>query len=233
MSQAMDSTDLTRLDKSFVWHPFTVADRWLAPDFQPLFIESGKGAILTDREGPDLNRALTTQLSKIAHSSYLGLAHEPGARLAERLSDLLQPPPSSYRVVYSDDGSTAMEAALKIAFQYFQQNGQSKRTKFLSLKAGYHGDTVGAMSLGQSGAFHNVYRPIMFPAQPVMAPICYRCPYNKAESEQRDARACRKCNMECVEELAQSLAAHGAEAVALVAGCCGHANASPWLLKES
>lgn len=249
---------LTHLDKTYVWHPFTSNDDWLDPAFTPLFIERGEGALLFDTAGnayldgnssiwtnlhghnhPGLNRALIEQAQKIAHSSYLGLAHAPGALLAEKLSALLPGEPGQhYRVVYSDDGSTAIEAALKIAYQHFQQNGQAQRTHFLSLSGGYHGDTIGAMSVGHSGSFHERYQPLLFPTIEVMSPACYRCSFNQAKPAQIDARTSRVCDSQCITQLENAFREHGPQLVAfvmepLVQGAAGMVMHRPGYLKRA
>jgi ribosomal protein L32 len=101
------------------------------------------------------------------------------------------------RVFFSDDGSTAMEAGLKMILQSFAQNGQSQRPQFVSPDGAYHGDTVGAMSLSHSDSFHRHFQPVLFPTKKVMTPSCYRCPFNRAKPENADARSYRKCNFEC------------------------------------
>lgn len=207
-------------DKRHLWHPFTPTDPWLDSNFMPPVIERGEGALLIDEQGnrfldgnssiwtnlhghnhPRVNRAICQQLERLAHCSFLGNTHAPAADLAKRLIDLAN---SKFtRVFFSDDGSTAMEAALKIAFQFFQQNGQPQRQTFLAIDQGYHGDTVGAMSVGQSGVFHETFKPLMFPTQKAMMPGCYRCPFNNAKPEKADARLYRKCCWECLRDVEQ------------------------------
>ncbi|MEM1058770.1 MAG: adenosylmethionine--8-amino-7-oxononanoate transaminase [Verrucomicrobiota bacterium] len=182
-------------DQRHLWHPFTPIDGWLDPDFEPVMIASGDGATLTDTEGrtyldgnssiwtnlhghkhPAINAAVEAQLGRIAHSSSLGLGNPAAAELAEKLAGLMPPEEGPFRVFLSDDGSTAIECALKIAWQYFQQNGQEQRTEFVTLSGGYHGDTIGAMSLGKSGSFHAPFQPLMFPTHEAPAPDCVRGP---------------------------------------------------------
>ena len=243
------------LDKKFVWHPFTPADAWLDPDFEPIVIQSGRGARLTDTQGrtyldgnasiwtnlhghghPQITAAVKNQLDRVAHVSFLGLTHEPAARLAEKLSHLLSPSPS--RVFYSDDGSTAMEAALKMIWQYFQQNGQPRRKVFVSLDQGYHGDTVGAMSLGHSQTFHETFSPLLFKSEKVPSPGCYRCPFNRARPQKADARTYAQCNRECVGQMKSALKNHAGETAAvvlepLVQGAAGMVMHPPGYLKET
>jgi adenosylmethionine-8-amino-7-oxononanoate aminotransferase len=209
------------LDRRYLWHPFTWIDAWEDPAFEPVVIERGEGSELIDTNGrryldgnasiwtnlhghnhPRLNAALKQQLDRIAHSSFLGLTNDVAPFLGRDLIEFLNGSGANLaRVFYSDDGSTAMECGLKIAYQFFQQNGQPQRTRFISLGSAYHGDTVGAMSLGHSPVFHRAYRDLLFESQEVMPPACYRCPYNKADPEKQDARFYRKCNFECADEV--------------------------------
>jgi adenosylmethionine-8-amino-7-oxononanoate aminotransferase len=174
---------------------------------------------------PKINRAIRRQLGKIAHSSALGLANEPASLLATELvkaandcvgSDRMLPStksgtatrgPSLGKVFFSDDGSTAMEVALKLAYEFARRSGRSKKPKFLSLGGAYHGDTIGAVSLGHIDRFHKAYAALLFKSDTVMSPYCYRCPFNRAKPERADAREYRKCNWECVAKVEQKFSA--------------------------
>jgi adenosylmethionine---8-amino-7-oxononanoate aminotransferase len=157
---------LTALDKQHLWHPFTPMQAWCAPEHEPLVIASGKGCTLTDSAGrdyldgnssiwtnlhghahPTLNAAIAAQLQRVAHISFLGLTHEPAIRLATELIGLL-PGSQLSRVFFSDNGSTAIEAAMRMALQYWQQNEQQQRDLIIAFDHAYHGDTLGAASLG-------------------------------------------------------------------------------------
>jgi adenosylmethionine-8-amino-7-oxononanoate transaminase len=150
---------------------------WMAEE--PVIIESGEGAILQDTRGreyidanssiwtnlhghrhPTISRAIQDQLDRIAHSSFLGLSNEPAIRLAEQLVQIA--PAGLTRVFYSDDGSTAMEVAVKMALQYWQHRHQPRRTKFVAFADAYHGDTLGAVSIGGIDLFHSAFRPLLF-----------------------------------------------------------------------
>src|SRR6266704_1662237 len=173
---------------------------------------------------PKINLAIRRQLKNIAHSSALGLANGPAALLAEKLAEAANPEgydsrqtlePRGHRrgrksrtvnrtlskVFFSDDGSTAMEVALKLAYEFARRTGHSRRPRFLSLEGAYHGDTVGAVALGHIDLFHRAYSGLAFRTDKVMAPYCYRCPFNRAEPERADARDYRKCNWECIGKL--------------------------------
>jgi adenosylmethionine-8-amino-7-oxononanoate aminotransferase len=111
------------------------------------------------------------------------------------------------KVFFSDDGSTAVEVALKLAYEYARRTGRSRQPKFLSLQGAYHGDTVGAVALGHIDLFHKTYSGLLFKTDQVMSPYCYRCPFNRAAPERADARRYRKCNWECAGKVEQKFAA--------------------------
>jgi adenosylmethionine---8-amino-7-oxononanoate aminotransferase len=213
---------LAALDQQYVWHPFTQMREWVATE--PLVIESGRGAVLRDVHGrefldanssiwtnlhghqhPAIGRAVRRQLGKIAHSSALGLANEPAALLAEKLSKAARLP----KVFFSDNGSTAMEVALKLSYEFSRRARGLKQPSFLSLHGAYHGDTVGAVSLGHIDLFHKTFAGLLFKTDRVMAPYCYRCPFNRAKPERADARTYRKCNWECTGEVAKAFERRG------------------------
>jgi len=213
-----------RLDHQYVWHPFTQMQDWLKQE--PIVITRAKGSVLQDANGkryldanssiwtnlhghnhPVLNQAIKRQLQKIAHSSALGFANEPASLLAEQLVKIANPDrhpplrPRLEKIFYSDDGSTALEVALKLAYEFARRSGLSKRPRFLSLTGAYHGDTIGGVSLGKIDLFHKAYSGLLFKTDQVMAPYCYRCPFNRAKPERADAREYRKCSWECVDQV--------------------------------
>src|SRR5438477_4048247 len=161
---------LVATDKQFVWHPFTNMPEWCAAEHEPIVIVEGRGAILRDAKGreyidgnssiwtnihghnhPRINVAIRKQLDRIAHSSFLGATH-PGAIDLARDIVALFPPDTLTRVFYSDDGSTAIEVALRIASQFFRMRGEERKT-FVSFRDGYHGDTAGAAAVGAARMF--------------------------------------------------------------------------------
>jgi adenosylmethionine-8-amino-7-oxononanoate aminotransferase len=169
--------DLVAADRAHLWHPFTQQQGWI--EEEPLIVERAEGTDLIDVDGrryidgvsslwcnvhghghPRIDAALRDQLDRVAHSTMLGLSHRPGIELARRLVELA--PPGLTRVFYSDSGSTAAEIALKMAFQYWRQRGDERRTKFVSLRMAYHGDTIGSVSVGGIDLFHSLYRPLLF-----------------------------------------------------------------------
>ena len=221
---------LAKLDHAHVWHPFTQMRDWLKRE--PIVITSGKGAVLRDLRGreyldanssiwtnlhghqhPKINAAIQRQLKKISHSSALGFANEPASLLAANLVKAANPKPKTRnpklaKVFFSDDGSTALEVALKLAYQFTKRTrGPKSRPRFLSLDGAYHGDTAGAVSLGHIDLFHKAYAGLLFKTDKVMSPYCYRCPFNRAKPERGDAREYRKCNWECVGQVERKFSA--------------------------
>ena len=182
---------------------------------QPLIIERGKGSYLIDTEGkkyldgtssiwvnlhghrhPTLDRAIKSQLDKIAHSSFLGLSNPPAIQLARELIRIM--PKGLKRMFYSDNGSTAVEVALKMAVQYWQQRHPESGPKntFLHLKLAYHGDTLGAVSVGNIELFHKRFKSLLFPTLEADPPYCYRCPLNQTYPS---------CQMACLDPIEQIL----------------------------
>lgn len=184
-----DYESLKKADHAHLWHPFTQMQEWMRED--PCIIERGEGSYLIDVKGnrlldgvsslwcntfghrrPELDRALREQSERIAHSTFLGLTHVPGIRLAERLVKLV--PPGLTRVFYADAGANAVEVALKLTLQYWYLKGETQRTRFACLEEAYHGDTVGAMSVGYSETFHRFHRSLLVPALALKPPYAYR-----------------------------------------------------------
>jgi adenosylmethionine---8-amino-7-oxononanoate aminotransferase len=175
----MTARELQALDRRVLWHPFTQQAGWGEEDFP--VIERADGTTLYDVAGnayidgisslwctvhghrhPAIDIAIKDQLDRVAHSTMLGLTHEPAIRLAERLVALA--PDGLTRVFYSDSGSTACEIALKMAYQWWHQRGERWRTGFVCLRDSYHGDTIGSVSVGGIELFHSLYRPLLFDA---------------------------------------------------------------------
>ncbi len=204
---------LTDADKQYVWHPFTQMADWLAAE--PVIIEGGEGFFLIDTEGrkyidgvsslwcnvhghrvKKIDDAIRAQLEKIGHSTLLGLGQTKSIELAEKL--ILITPPNLQKVFYSDSGSTSTEIAIKMAYQFWQNTGQKKRTKFIALDNSYHGDTIGAVSVGGIRLFHGIYQPLLFETFFVPCPHPYRF--------QGTAQACTRNSLQKIEDLLKEYA---------------------------
>ncbi len=188
--------ELMDIDRRTLWHPFTQMAEYA--ESEPLIVTRAEGCWLEDIHGrryldaiaslwtnvhghqvPEIDNAIREQLDQVAHSTLLGLANVPSIRLAEKLVDIT--PEGLNHVFYSDSGSTAMEIALKMAFQYHRQNGQSHRRKFIGLSEAYHGDTIGSVSLGGIELFHSIYHPLLF--EMVRVPTPYNLREPKTEND--------------------------------------------------
>ena len=220
-----DPALLEKWDKEYIWHPFTQMQQYIQE--KPLIIARGEGSWLIDVEGnryldgvsslwvnvhghchPALNQAVKKQLDEIAHSTLLGLANVPSILLAKKLVEIT--PPGLNKVFYSDSGATAVEIALKMAFQYWQQKegGRfSSKTKFISLLGAYHGDTIGSVSVGGIPLFHGIFKPLLFECLYAPAPYCYRCPLEKERES---------CAMACADRLEEMLEKHQHEVAAVI-----------------
>jgi adenosylmethionine-8-amino-7-oxononanoate aminotransferase len=173
----MTTRELADIDKRVLWHPFTQQQGWC--EEEPLIIERAQGCTLYDTDGnayldgvsslwcnvhghahPAIDRAVRDQLDRVAHSTMLGLSHPGAIELAQRLVALA--PAGLSRVFYSDNGSTAAEVALKMAFQYWRHRGEIGRDGFICLRDGYHGDTIGSVSVGGIETFHACFGPLLF-----------------------------------------------------------------------
>jgi adenosylmethionine-8-amino-7-oxononanoate aminotransferase len=184
-----DHDVLKQADHRYVWHPFTQMQEWLGEE--PCIIAGGDGHYLIDVQGnryldgvsslwcnvhghrkKEIDEAIRAQLGRVAHSTFLGLTHPPGIRLAENLIRIA--PDGLRRVFYSDSGATAVEIALKMAVQYHQLKGERERTLIASLAESYHGDTVGSMSMGYSETFHRFHKSLLFPVLRLTPPHVFR-----------------------------------------------------------
>ncbi len=211
-------------DRRYLWPPFTQMQEHVKD--APLIIEEGYGCILKDIYGrayidgisslwtnlhghrkKQLDNALRKQIEKIAHSTMLGLSNVPAIHFAKEIIKLL--PKGLTRVFYSDSGSTAVEIALKMAFQYHSQarEGDPKKTKFISMTNAYHGDTIGSVSVGGIDLFHATYKPLLFNSLKAESPYCYRCVFGKSFPG---------CAFECLENMESLLKHHGHEVAALI-----------------
>lgn len=243
MGNGKKTRRLINIDKKHVWHPFTQMSEWTAS--APIIIERGKGAFLIDTDGnryldgvsslwvnvhghgkAEINRAIAAQLKKISHSTLLGLGNAPSIELAQKLVKIA--PKGLEKVFYSDNGSTAVEIALKMAFQYCAQTGKAKKKKFMAFTGAYHGDTFGSMSVGEIDIFVKKYRPLLFQTFHAPYPYCYRCPVKKDS---------KNCKTECLDVFEGLLKKHCAELAAciiepLIQGAAGMITSPPGFLKE-
>lgn len=196
-------------DLKYVWHPDTQHKQYEGADFKPILIEKGEGIYVFDAAGnkyidavaswwvntlghsvPRLNKVLTQQADKIEHILLADFTHKPAIELAEKLVKLAGKPFS--KVFYSDDGSTAVEVAIKMAYQYWYQKGKPQKKYFVSMTDSYHGDTLGSVSVGGIDIYKEIFKPLVFETLKVPAPYCYRCP-----------KGCQKdsCNIDCLKDV--------------------------------
>lgn len=237
-------SQLEAWDKHYVWHPFTqMQDYEHEP---PLVIQSGKGAYLFDIHGrqyfdgnssiwvnlhghahPHITRAIQEQAQRIAHSTLLGSANVPSIQLAKRLAEVT--PTSLDKVFYSDNGSTAVEVALKMAFQYWrhQKPAQMDRCTFITFEQSYHGDTLGSVSVGGIELFHGLFHPLLFETHAVPYPVY---------SRYTDTATPEEIGRESLQHVENALKTHGSNTAAIiiepiVQGACGIRTQAPGFLR--
>lgn len=203
--------DLLEKDLKYIWHPYTQMKD--CDELPPILIERAEGIRLYDSKGnpyydtisswwcnvhghnhPKIKQAIKDQLDSLEHVLFAGFTHRPAILLAEALIGIT--PANLKKVFFSDNGSTAVETALKMSFQYWQNIGIKDKIRFVSLENAYHGDTVGAMSVGAASSFNEVFTPLLFDSFKVPSPNCYRCPMKKSKES---------CHIECVEPLEKLL----------------------------
>ena len=196
---------LKQIDLDHIWHPFTQMQEYEKEE--TVIIEKAYDSFLVDIDGKkyldgvsslwvnihghrkkEIDKAIIKQIKKVSHTTLLGLSNTQTICLAKKLVEIT--PPNLKRVFFSDNGSTGVEIALKISFQYWQQKGESQKNKFVSFVGGYHGDTLGAVSVGGMDIFHKKYKPLLFNSFKVPYPHCYRC-----------SKTFRLCNMACLGRL--------------------------------
>jgi len=222
----MDSArnkELEDLDRLLIWHPFTQMKDYMGE--VPLIVEKGEGSCLVDIYGKkyldgvsslwvnlhghrkkEIDDAIRNQLDRVAHSTLLGISNVPAIELARELVEIA--PAGLSKVFYSDNGSTAVEIALKIAFQFWRQKGnEGERHTFLSFINAYHGDTIGSVSLGGIDLLHEIYGSLLFPIHRAPYPYCYRCPLE---------RSAPACGMECLNRVEEILSTHHQQIAAVV-----------------
>jgi adenosylmethionine---8-amino-7-oxononanoate aminotransferase len=213
---------LCESDHRNLWHPFTQMQDWLGEE--PLIVDAADGVCLVDTLGrryldgvsslwcnvhghrvKEIDDAVKAQLDRVAHTTLLGLASTASIECAEEL--LRWTPAGLTRVFFSDAGATAVEIAIKMAYQYHQLRGDPARQEFVAIRGGYHGDTLGSVSVGGMDLFHSLFRPLLFPVNHAPQPYCYRCPLGKRPES---------CAMECAGEVEKLFEAKRGKVAALV-----------------
>lgn len=209
-------------DLEYIWHPAAQMKDY--EELPPMVIERAKGVWLYDVHGkkyldiisswwcnlfghcnPIINQAVKEQIDRLEHVIFANFSNEPAIRLAEELAQIV--PKGLAKFHFNDNGSSAVEAGLKMCFQYHLQTGHPERQKFMCLSEGYHGETIGALSVGSLDLYAQMYKPMMMENIHVEAPDCFRCPYG----EDRD-----HCQCECFEHAEKAFAAHGKETAAII-----------------
>lgn len=224
--------DLQKRDLAHIWHPCSqMKDYETLP---PIIVDHGKGPYLYAADGtkyldiisswwcnllghsnPKINAAITEQIEKLEHVIFVNFTHEPAIKLCEELCKVL--PEGLNKFNFADNGSSSVEIALKIAFQYQLQTGHPEKQRFMCLSEGYHGETIGALSVGSMDLFAQMYKPMMMNNIHVQAPDCYRCPFNKDREH---------CQCECFKFAEEEFAKHAKETAAIIVepivqGCAG------------
>jgi len=219
---AREKNRLVEWDHRYVWHPFTQHSLW--NQFEPIVIVAAENEFLIDADGKryidghsslwcnihghrrsEIDAAIAGQLKRVAHSTQLGLTSPPAIKLARRLVDLA--PDGLNKVFYSDDGSTSVEVACKLAYGYWHHQGQPQRDRFIALKNAYHGDTIGSVSLGGIDLFHRVYKPLLFHTEFAPSPYCYRCPIKKSIDH---------CDLACADRVGELLEEYDGQVAAVI-----------------
>jgi len=219
-----ESKQLERDDRKYIWHPFTQMKDYT--EETPLIVKRAKGSYLIDTDGKkyidgvsslwvnihghrkkEIDQAIMRQVRQVSHSTLLGLSNVPAIKLAKKLVSIA--PRGLTRVFFLDNGSTAVEVALKIAFQYWQQRAtpRKEKTRFISLKNAYHGDTLGAVSVGGIDLFHETYRPLLFKTYQAVSPYCYRCSLKKRYPE---------CGLACLAQLESMMERYHTKVAAMI-----------------
>lgn len=220
MNQAL--TDLQKRDVKHIWHPCSQMKDYEA--FPPIVIKKGQGVWLYDEHdrryldavsswwvnlfghaNPRISRALSEQAFTLEHTIFANFTHEPAIKVAEKLSALA--PEGLHKVFFADNGSSAIEVALKMSFQYHMQTGKTKKKRFLALTDAYHGETIGALSVGGVELYNEVYKPLLLDTVRAKGPDCYRCPFHKEPAS---------CNAPCSRFIEDQLKEHHEEITAVI-----------------
>lgn len=216
------ATELAQRDVELIWHPCSQMKDY--EELPPIAIERGEGSWLYGVDGkryldiisswwanllghchPKINAAIKAQLDRLEHVIFANFTHEPAVKLAEGLASIV--PEGLKKFHFNDNGSAAVECALKMCFQYYLQTGKGEKKYFMCLTEGYHGETIGALSVGNVDIYTEIYRPMMMKTFPIKAPDCYRCPYGQAREN---------CDCACFQAAEEVFAAHGHETAAVI-----------------
>lgn len=219
---ALEQENWESRDLQYIWHPAAQMKDY--EELPPMVIARAKGAWLYDVHGkkyldiisswwcnlfghsnPIINQAVKEQIDRLEHVIFANFSNEAAIRLAEALAKIV--PKGLAKFHFNDNGSSAVEAALKMCFQYHLQTGHPERQKFMCLSEGYHGETIGALSVGSLDLYAQMYKPMMMENVHVEAPDCYRCPYGKDRDH---------CQCECFEHAEKAFAAHAKETAAII-----------------
>lgn len=214
--------ELEQKDLKYIWHPCSQMKDY--EEFPPIIIKEGKGVYLEDIEGkkymdavsswwvnifghsnPRINEALYSQVKKLEHTIFANFSHEPAIELSEKIIKLV--PKGLKKVFFSDNGSSAVEVALKISFQYHQQVGKSKKTRFIALTDAYHGETLGALSVSGVYLYNKIYKPLLLDTLRVKGPDCYDCEFKKKRET---------CGAECFKYMEASIVENHKEMTAVI-----------------
>ncbi len=209
-------------DLKYIWHPCSQMKDY--ETLSPIVIERGEGIYLYDTDGkryvdvisswwcnllghsnPKINEAIKKQINELEHVIFANFTHKPAIELCEKLSKIL--PEGLCKFNFTDNGSSAIEASMKVSFQYHQQMGNPQKTRFMALTDAYHGETIGALSVGDCDLYTKLYKPILMDVIKIEAPDCYRCPYGKNREN---------CTCECAEKAVKQFEKYGNETAALL-----------------
>ena len=218
----MTTTDWVEKDLKYIWHPCSQMKDY--ETLKPIVIERGKGIYLYDTEGkryvdvisswwcnllghsnPIINNAIKKQVEELEHVIFANFTHKQAIRLCERLVKIL--PEGLCKFNFTDNGSSSIEAAMKVSFQYHEQTGNPQKTRFMALTDAYHGETIGALSAGDCDLYTKLYKPILMDIIRIDAPDCFRCPYGKTRDN---------CNCECSIKAEETFKKYGNETAALL-----------------
>lgn len=213
---------LQQRDLKHIWHPCSQMKDY--EELPPIPIDHAKGIYLYDYNGkeyidivsswwcnllghcnPQINQSIKAQLNRLEHVIFANFTHEGAIRLCEELTEIL--PPGLVKFNFSDNGSASVECSLKMAFQYHYQTGKPEKTKFMCLSDGYHGETIGALSVGTMDLYARIYKPMLMETIQIESPDCYRCPYEKNRNE---------CDCECFEKARIAFENHADQTAAII-----------------